>query len=422
MASNELEVLDPTATVEKTIEIAAGRALNRRDLMAGLGIAGAAVGAGLMSRSSAGRPRVVEAAAEYTQTDYLNFLLNIKYLQATFYACITQGTDIPANYIVNGTTYRPVLGGAPLSNQPAKVVFTTLTNGNQITDMLNEIYYDELNQLIDLQNLISASNSMNVVGTVAVVRPLIDLLGKGSTTVGTTTVTAAAALAQARMLEDVSVTAYTGVAAFLSGANLTLAAQILGVEGAHASALRLACIQNAVPYQATGYLAFTGVLTSGSAIVANVSSVAGLLVGTAVAGTGIAAGATITVVGTTSVTLSANATASTAANAVTTITTTIPGDNVDVEPVDIGAAAAVKGPSSVSGTSNPTISQGFFATAGSVTTSIPPGFAFKRTTSQVLAVLYRPSLAAALAADTATTVVFEGGFFPTSMNGGINTI
>ncbi len=63
MASNELEVLDPAATVEKHDDNTAGRALNRRNLMAGLGIAGAAIGAGLMSRRSVKRPSVVEAAS-----------------------------------------------------------------------------------------------------------------------------------------------------------------------------------------------------------------------------------------------------------------------------------------------------------------------------------------------------------------------
>jgi hypothetical protein len=177
MASNDLEVLDPAATVEKLGENSAGRALNRRNLMtAGLGIAGAAIGAGLVSRRSVKRPSVVEAASfasTFTQTDYLNFLLNIKYLQTTFYSYITQGADIPANYTVNGTLYRPTFGTALVNDTLSKVTFTG-ANAAQITDMLNEIYYDELNQLVNLQSLIGP------LGTVAITRPLIDLLGKNT--------------------------------------------------------------------------------------------------------------------------------------------------------------------------------------------------------------------------------------------------
>ena len=52
MASNEIEILDPTATVEKLKKIAAGRALNRRRFLASLGMTGAAAGAGLLSGCS----------------------------------------------------------------------------------------------------------------------------------------------------------------------------------------------------------------------------------------------------------------------------------------------------------------------------------------------------------------------------------
>jgi hypothetical protein len=327
MASNELEVLDPTATVEKHDDNTARRPLNRRNLMAGLGIAGAAIGAGLMSRRSVKRPSVVEAASYaqgFGQTDFLNYLLNIKYLQATLYSYLTQGADLPGQYTINGTVYYPTFGAFPANNYPTAsgaagalpvaVNFTTLpVNGQQITDMLNEIYYDELNQLVNLQSLIGT------LGTIAIPRPSLDLLGQGGVaststsspttftakttigspiitptslsgllvgqnitgpgiltgttivTVGSSTVTLSAnatatsaaaslswtsatglsistttaftpklALSILRVLEDVAVTAFAGVSVYLTGSNLTAAAQIFAADGLHSGALRFA--------------------------------------------------------------------------------------------------------------------------------------------------------------------------------------
>jgi hypothetical protein len=283
MASNELEVLDPAAKDEKLEDRTAGRVLNRRNLLAGFGIAGVSIGAGLMSRSSVKRPSVVKAASgfasSYSQVDYLNYLLNIKYLQATLYAFITTGYDIitaagstfPTPYNVtnpafitsppiNGTpinptmgeySFDPIAGGVQPTHVPVagtKVTFTG-PNSAQITDMLNEIYYDELNQLINLQNLIGP------LGTVAIVRPPLDLIGTGtgpsSAAVTSTTYTASGtgpvkALGVLRMLEDIAVTAFAGVAQYLSGANLAGAAQIFAIDGQHSGAIRLAIIlQNA---------------------------------------------------------------------------------------------------------------------------------------------------------------------------------
>ncbi len=96
MASNEIEVLDPAATVEKLKKIAAGRALNRRHFMAALGMTGAAAGAGLLSGCSAQHHTPASPLPAPAQSDYLNFALNLEYLEATFYSYITQGTDLPS--------------------------------------------------------------------------------------------------------------------------------------------------------------------------------------------------------------------------------------------------------------------------------------------------------------------------------------
>jgi Ferritin-like domain len=309
MASNEIEVLDAAATVEKLKKIAAGRALNRRHFMAALGMTGAAAGAAFLTGCDATTTQAVVPVTSVGQTDILNFALNLEYLEATFYAYITTGTDLPS----------PVLVGAgPISGAPtAKLVFTG-TNATQITDMLNEIYYDEINHVMDLRS---------ILGPAAISRPAINLAAAG-------TITATNALSIARQFEDVGVTAYAGAASSLSSTNLTYAAQILAVESFHAGALRLVSLQNP------------------------------------------------------------------------TIAAYAKADPLDVAPFDPNSAATAA--------AGPTGSGAFFATAGAASSSslVPQGFAFTRSFSQVLAIVYA----------NAASGTKQGGFFPSGVNGFFNAV
>ena len=97
MASKEIEVLDPAATVDKLNKIAAGRALNRRHFITALGMTGAAAGAGLMSGCTTTSSVPVTTVVGSGQIDILNFALNLEYLQATFYSYVTTGADMPAS-------------------------------------------------------------------------------------------------------------------------------------------------------------------------------------------------------------------------------------------------------------------------------------------------------------------------------------
>jgi hypothetical protein len=366
MASNDIEVLDPAATVEKHKETESGVALDRRHFLTALGVAGAAAsvmaGADLLSSGPKAFAQFQPPIGGYKQLDVMNFLMNIKYLKATLYAFLTTGADIP-----NYPTY-VTFGSGQIYNQPGKI--TTFPT-QQITDLFNEMYYDELNQLVDLRNLIG-----NVTGDVVVVsRPTMDMLGTGNKATATTTMTFQQALGYARMLEDLSVQVFAGATAYLTGANLAYVSQILATNGYHAGAVRLICIQNNIPYIGTGFLTttaagaqtlntFSGVLVTGSpsfylpiptnapiigsvisgigvpqstvitayapaanttftavtnsatnaAVLTGVSSVAGLVQYQPVAGTYIPAGAYILPggVGTNTVTLSANTTNTTA--------------------------------------------------------------------------------------------------------------
>jgi hypothetical protein len=115
------------------------------------------------------------------------------------------------------------------------------------------MYYDELNQLVNLRNLIG-----NVTGDVVVIsRPTMDLLGTKSTSTTAVSMTYQQAIGYARMLEDLSVQAFAGAAVYLTGTNLAYATQIMATNGYHAGALRLISIQNNIPYISTGFLTTT---------------------------------------------------------------------------------------------------------------------------------------------------------------------
>ncbi|MDP9040002.1 MAG: ferritin-like domain-containing protein [Acidobacteriota bacterium] len=216
MARNRSELLDPSTAIEQSQGIAAGRALNRRSFVAALGMAGAAAGASLMAGCSNETSSV--PATTIGSPDVLNFALNLEYLEATFYSFVTTGGDLPA------TVTR---GSGAVTGAPSAITFTG-ANAAQITDMLNEIYFDELSHVKDL---------LSLVGSSAIARPALNLAALGP-------ITATNALSVARLFEDVGATAYAGAAALLQGANLSIAAQILAVEGFHAGALRLTAIQN----------------------------------------------------------------------------------------------------------------------------------------------------------------------------------
>ena len=283
-SSNDIEVLDPTATVEKLKNIVSKVALNRRHFMAALGAAGIAagtrLGSGPVARAQQPTPN------GFAQIDVINFLLNIKYLKATFYSYVTTGADLP------GSSYVTLASGQ-VYNAPGKISFSG-TNAAQIADMFNEMYYDELNQLIDLRNLL---------GVASVPRTTMNLLGNSVanatyvTPSGTVISTGAQAIGQARMLEDISVTAFAGALSYLTGPSLAIATQILAVDGCHAAALRLASIQTGAAYQGTLYQSSFQIGTNGTNIVTAILASTAAVVGDIITAPGlIPAGAVITAI------------------------------------------------------------------------------------------------------------------------------
>jgi hypothetical protein len=281
------------------------RALNRRKFMIGLGLAGGAVGAGLLSGCSSGGSSTGVQASGPSETDILNFALNLEFLEATFYSFATHGKDLPAALIADS---------GPITGAPAsKINFPD----QQIEDIFNEIYFNEMSHVADLQSLIGSGH---------VTRPALNLAAAGA-------VTGANVITIARQFEDVGTTAYAGAVPQLTGENLSYASRILPVEGFQAGALRLISIQQGVPFAAA--------------------------------------------------------------------------DSLDVLTGDPGAQVlASDGPTIQGG--------GFFATVGTETESStnPPAFAFTRTTSQILQIVYGAA---------GQVGVSSGGFFPKGLNGNITT-
>jgi hypothetical protein len=86
-------------------------------------------------------------------------------------------------------------------------------------------------------------------------------------------------------------------------------------------------------------------------------------------------------------------------------TAVVPADGFDVPPYDPGSVMQAE--------AGPVATGGFFATAGANgANKTPPGFAYARTTSQVLAIVYANS----------ATGTAKGGFYPNGMNGNIATV
>lgn len=226
MAEDTQWLIGEEITVEQAKALSEQRTWNRRRFITRLGLAGAGGVALLGGCGSSMNSSGMAMAAGPSETDVLNFALNLEYLEATFYSFATQGTDLPASLTQGSGS----ITGAPQGS----IAFPN----QQITDIFNEIFFNEMSHVADLQNLIGSGH---------VARPALDLSAAGA-------VTPANIITIARQFEDVGTTAYAGATSLLTGTNLMHAAQILAVEGFQAGALRLIAIQQSAPFAAADSL------------------------------------------------------------------------------------------------------------------------------------------------------------------------
>ena len=242
---------------------------------------GAASLAGLMMAATAKEAKA--ATATYSDSDILNFALNLEYLEANFYYLAAFGTTIDkpnaASVAAGGPSAGiPITGSvgtAGTVSGGSKVPFATVTVGSYAT----ETAIEEGKHVLFLQGALGSS---------AVAQPAINLgtSWQGLAAAANTLTPAGAIpptfspyanddtfLVGAYVFEDVGVTAYHGAASLLTVyGNLTAAAGILAVEAYHAGLVRTTI--NAL--DPTGSAGLVGYTTSISNL-RNALSQAGLL-------------------------------------------------------------------------------------------------------------------------------------------------
>ena len=219
--------------MEKKLKDLVDKALSRRSFLAGAGsVAAGTLVAGCSSSTPATTtpPPVTTtpAPAALGDADYLNFALNLEYLEAEFYLHAATGT---------GLSSTDAGSGAGSVTVPTVTQLTGLTAVQSA--YLNEVAQNELDHVRLLRS---------ALGGAAVPRPAIDLtfFGPLAMVAGITTDTSftpfasyATYLIGAFIFEDVGVTAYHGAALVLTDkGHLTTGAEIHAVEAYHAASIR----------------------------------------------------------------------------------------------------------------------------------------------------------------------------------------
>ena len=179
------------------------------------------------------------AQAAITDTDILNFALNLEYLEAQFYAYAANGAGLPASQLTGTGNQGAVTGGA-------QVNFATGNSDDAIVGQYaREIAADEAAHVAFLRT---------ALGSAAVAQPAINISGdangpftaaaRAAGVVGATETfnpyaSPTAFLLGAYIFEDVGVTAYKGASPLISNKTfLQAAAGILAVEAYHAAIVR----------------------------------------------------------------------------------------------------------------------------------------------------------------------------------------
>ena len=216
MQNPDEPTIDETQNLDGSMDnTVSRRAFGRRMITAGaLGTAAVMVG---------GAPTDAVAQSGITDTDILNFALNLEYLEAEFYTVITTGKRLKDIGIATSGT-----GTAGLTTGGQKVPLAPALKA-----IFDEIAYDEQQHVLFLRQ---------ALGSAAVAKPPINLAGVMAPHFDADSVIDA--LVMARAFEDVGVSAYGGAARFITNRNiLEAAARIALTEGEHAGNIRLLVAQ-----------------------------------------------------------------------------------------------------------------------------------------------------------------------------------
>ncbi|MHB8541597.1 MAG: ferritin-like domain-containing protein [Candidatus Acidiferrales bacterium] len=192
------------------------KALARRNFLKNVGLAGIGVAAGALVEGCSSSS--TSHAAGPSETDVLNFALNLEYLEAEFYSVAVTGSTLSSS----------VTGGTSKATGGSKVPFSD----SRIADIAAEINADETLHVKFLRG---------ALGAMAVAEPSINLNALGIGFANDNDF-----LTLSRAFEDTGVSAYAGAATLLTGNNLQAAAQILGTEAYHAGNIRLNVVQKGI--------------------------------------------------------------------------------------------------------------------------------------------------------------------------------
>ena len=205
----------------------------RRDFLRRGGIAAFTAAMAPLALSSIGSIFGVSKAdaSILSDTDILNFALNLEYLEGEYYTGAVYGSGLEANGVtVTGTGTR----GGTTFPATKKVDFSD----PRVLGYATEIALDEIAHIKFLQSQL---------GSAAIAKPTIDLAGAFNASAQAAGISNtfdpyasdAAFLLGALTLTDVGVTAYLGAAAFInSKAVLAAAGSILATEAYHAGTIR----------------------------------------------------------------------------------------------------------------------------------------------------------------------------------------
>jgi hypothetical protein len=179
-----------------------------------------------------------QSAPAYSDSDILNFALNLEYLESQFYTLATAGKTIDQVGIGIGAGTATTGGGTVVTKSGGPTSCLVPWTLPAIQAYATETAQEERNHVTFLRG---------ALGSAAVAQPNLDLYNSFNTLATAAGIASSFDpfandldfLVGAYIFEDVGVTAYSGAAPLLTvSANLAAAAGILGVEAYHAGLIR----------------------------------------------------------------------------------------------------------------------------------------------------------------------------------------